>query len=290
MATSAPKGDFLKRVLGFIKKEPAHFANTETGAAAKAAWAKRAEEHPDVPFFAGLVMPKRLKSAWDKGFRHVDERLGEEATRVGQKEGMFIKKKFVEDPLHPGNFKEHHYPSITAPLGTVSKFGTPILASMYVMDKLKKDKGNNGVEGFPLEKGAAIGYHRDCGIPQLKENVNMANDKNMEQKVLVSKSELEKTASALKAVKAIKARGDELEKTASLRERAEKVAFKLVDRGSIPNFGNWESFNEKVASLMGEDLAVIEKALELNPASLSLGSASTKSTPTNALEDFVLND
>jgi hypothetical protein len=45
------------------------------------------------------------------------------------------------------------------------------------------------------------------------------------------------------------------------RERAEKIAFREVEMGLSEPFKNHEEFQSKVASLMQDDLDVIEKAL-----------------------------
>ena len=66
-------------------------------------------------------------------------------------------------------------------------------------------------------------------------------------------------------LKAEHARRLELEKEASvlvLEKRAAKVAFREVELGISEPFKNFEEFQQKVASLMQDDLDVVEKALD----------------------------
>ena len=48
----------------------------------------------------------------------------------------------------------------------------------------------------------------------------------------------------------------------TLRQRAEKIAFREVEIGLVDAYKSFEEFQEKVASLMSDDLDVVEKALE----------------------------
>src|SRR6266542_3887624 len=59
------------------------------------------------------------------------------------------------------------------------------------------------------------------------------------------------------------------EASASLRKahrrvEAEKVAFALVERGKIPPFAAYGDFQEKVAEVLGKDLAVVREALAMD--------------------------
>jgi hypothetical protein len=68
---------------------------------------------------------------------------------------------------------------------------------------------------------------------------------------------------------------------------AEKLAFALVERGKIPPFQSYEDFHTKVASLMTEDLRVVEKAIEMDASMADFGkvaedSASNVKDPTAA--------
>jgi hypothetical protein len=51
---------------------------------------------------------------------------------------------------------------------------------------------------------------------------------------------------------------------AQRREDATKLAFSLVEKGKIPPFESYETFQEKVASLLDEDLEVLKRAIELD--------------------------
>lgn len=48
------------------------------------------------------------------------------------------------------------------------------------------------------------------------------------------------------------------------RHEAEKLAFAMVERGKISPFKSYEEFQEKVASVMAKDLAVVQEALEMD--------------------------
>lgn len=48
------------------------------------------------------------------------------------------------------------------------------------------------------------------------------------------------------------------------RIEATKLAFDMVERGKIPPFSNYARFEEKIASLMGKDLRVVEEALHMD--------------------------
>jgi hypothetical protein len=48
------------------------------------------------------------------------------------------------------------------------------------------------------------------------------------------------------------------------RMEATKLAFDMVERGKIPPFSDYASFETKVASLMSKDLRVVEEALEMD--------------------------
>lgn len=66
---------------------------------------------------------------------------------------------------------------------------------------------------------------------------------------------------------------------ADRHERAEKLAFTMVERGKIPPFHSYTSFQEKVASIETEDLDVVQKALELDTGgALQLGKVAEATT------------
>lgn len=48
------------------------------------------------------------------------------------------------------------------------------------------------------------------------------------------------------------------------RLEAEKVAFTLVEKGKIPAFASYDDFSEKVAEVLGKDLAVVREALAMD--------------------------
>lgn len=71
---------------------------------------------------------------------------------------------------------------------------------------------------------------------------------------------------------------------ADRRERAEKLAFSMVERGKIPPFHSFDSFQEKVASIAADDLDVVKKALELDAGgSMELGKVA-EASPTQTAD------
>lgn len=74
--------------------------------------------------------------------------------------------------------------------------------------------------------------------------------------------------------------------TAQREKEATKLAFVLVEKGKIPPFETYEAFQEKVAGLMGQDLRVVEQALELDVALPTFGKVASESTPADATAAF----
>lgn len=78
-------------------------------------------------------------------------------------------------------------------------------------------------------------------------------------------------------------------KQADRRVSAEKLAFSLVERGKIPAFQSYDAFQEKVASLLTQDLQIVEQAIELDVSAPELGIgkvASEANVPSDATEAF----
>ena len=287
MNKNAGIGDMAKKVYAAIKAAPKHYSNPISGVAATAHRTKQYIEHPDAPFFAGLLMPTKAKTAYTKVTRHIDEKLGELVSNPFKKKGIFIKKEMVPDPVDSGKYLEHTYSSISAPVGKVSKIAAPILGSLYVADKLENMKKTKEADKL----GMTLEQYEQYSDSMEKESSIKEGHMDQKDSILVPRKELEKTAAALKMVKQIKDKSDNLEKTAKLQERAEKVAFTMVEMGAIPAFKSYDQFHEKVASLMKEDLDVVEKALQINTQQLaSLGKLSNRSVGNNALEAFVMEE
>jgi hypothetical protein len=64
------------------------------------------------------------------------------------------------------------------------------------------------------------------------------------------------------------------------RQEATKLAFDMVERGKIPPFGDYASFETKVASIMGKDLRVVEEALEMDNSLADFGKVASEGRPT----------
>ncbi len=73
---------------------------------------------------------------------------------------------------------------------------------------------------------------------------------------------------------------------AQRRADAEKLAFSMVERGKIPPFESFDSFQEKVASLLTKDLRVVEEALELDVDAASFGKVASEGTPQDPTDAF----
>jgi hypothetical protein len=73
---------------------------------------------------------------------------------------------------------------------------------------------------------------------------------------------------------------------AQRREDAVKLAFSLVEKGRVPPFETFASFQEKVAGLMEKDLRVVEQALELDVDMPAFGKVAGPSVPEDATAAF----
>lgn len=280
--------DILSKPVKGLFKEPKHYSASVSGKAARLKRETQYRTKPEAPFFAGLLMPKNMKTKWNRTIRNIDEKLGESVVKMKggkpvKRKGMFIEKEYVRMP-GTNKYVKHYYPSISAPIKKTSAFVTPMLASMYVMDAMSKKKKVPTQVSVPK-----VYYHPQYGYLEKRGN---AEEEFMTSKdrVLVLKKDLEKTAAALRQVKKHKERTHELEKTAEIAKRAQQLAFSLVEKGRIPPFKNYEEFQEKVASLRDQDLDVVEKALEFDTGSLNLGEVGNNAKGGNALEQFVLED
>lgn len=85
----------------------------------------------------------------------------------------------------------------------------------------------------------------------------------------------------------------ELEKEAAqttIEKRAQKIAFREVELGIAEPYKTHEEFQQKVASLMGEDLDVVEKALDRGYGSSAKAGTLVGETgkQKNPFEHFVL--
>ena len=75
-----------------------------------------------------------------------------------------------------------------------------------------------------------------------------------------------------------------------LEKRAQKIAFREIELGMSEPFKSHEEFLSKVAGLMEEDLAVVEKALERGYVRAQHGGeliGNSNSAKANALEHYV---
>lgn len=62
------------------------------------------------------------------------------------------------------------------------------------------------------------------------------------------------------------------------RIEAEKLAFSMVEKGKIPPFSDYDTFQEKVASILEKDLKVVEEALDLDADLADMGKVASEKT------------
>jgi hypothetical protein len=75
--------------------------------------------------------------------------------------------------------------------------------------------------------------------------------------------------------------------SAQRQDEAVKLAFSMIERGKIAPFANYAEYQEKVASLMGKDLRVVEEALSMDIDMPNFGKvASSGGQPTDAASAF----
>lgn len=239
----------------------------------------------------GKEAPKRMGRKFENVISYIDEKTGKViAQPLGKKTPGFYKKLFKgteELPLVtktkeglkevPKQFVKREYYAASEPIKKVVKFGTPFLAAhgaFELMDMPKKLK---------QEKQLAIQKKLLKRLPPELYG-GMPMDKDLMKKAAVALKQRSKE------LEEAKSRISELEKTAELRKKAEKVIFDMVRRGMIPEFkGDWETYEEKIAQFMNEDLDIAQKALEYQGRISELGEISNISRGGNALEEFVFN-
>jgi len=78
----------------------------------------------------------------------------------------------------------------------------------------------------------------------------------------------------------LKQAGDALE-MAHKRTEAEKLAFQMVENGKIAPFQKYEEFQEKVASILEKDLAVVKEALEMDSSMANFGKVAEADAASN---------
>ena len=73
---------------------------------------------------------------------------------------------------------------------------------------------------------------------------------------------------------------------AQRRDEAVKIAFQMVELGKIAPFDSFAALEEKVASLMGKDLRVVQQALELDVDLPDFGKVASAETNAGSLTGF----
>lgn len=187
-------------------------------------------------------------------------------------------------PLGDGLHKDVKRLSLTAPLSHAKGLAVPIIV------------------GSTLEKGVRSlqkNHHETRDVNQGKEKKRQA------LRALIDSAALKKVAEAshvkvelstdgpmdkqrLKTAAATMLRLHSENKKHEKRAHAERLIYKQAELGFLElprTFGEWE---QKLASLMDQDLAVVEMALELSGGNLKFGELGSldSSKPTNATEAF----
>ncbi len=109
----------------------------------------------------------------------------------------------------------------------------------------------------------------------------------------VTLEQVKTAAELLKREHTERLRLEKVANEASLKERATKVAFREVELGVCEPYKTHEEFQTKVASLMNEDLGIVEKALERGYGSYNgpgeLDEATKSGKDIDPLSDWILN-
>jgi len=203
---------------------------------------------------AGRFIHKGIKA----GFNKLPKGKHYKKTEEGFKKLFSV---IEEKELKKGIVKKIRIPSLSAPVKKLIAISLPIAGAVALMDLLdkKKRRGSN----------------------------------DMNDKILVEKKLIEKTAEAIEQVgeerDLLSTRVTDLEKTAALYKTAEELAFKMVEKGRCPQFSSYKEFTDKVAQLIGQDMAVIDRALEMGGDVSSIGNVSnTMGRGGNPIENFVM--
>lgn len=195
---------------------------------------------------------------------------------------LFTTKEQV--PTSSKRLLEIERPSLVAPAGHVSAVATPIIVANQLnkgVDKLQKAKS----ERDQVEASKEREREKLRGLIQGKAFKKVASAlTGRVQSVMdgpMDKEQLKKAASAMLQL-------HRENKKHEKRAHAERVLFKMAEAGFTELPKNFGEFEQKLASLMNQDLAVLEKALELSGGTLKFGELDTtdSSNPQNATEAF----
>ena len=115
----------------------------------------------------------------------------------------------------------------------------------------------------------------------------------MENEKVVTPEMIKKAGGILKQEHEERLRLEKVASDYARKERAEKIAFREVELGICEPYKSHLEFQEKVASLLGEDLSVVEKAMERGyngsrQTGELVGNESTPGKVMNPLERFIM--
>lgn len=205
---------------------------------------------------AGFFMPKRLREGlkntmWKYVSRpalKADTWLGSQARKVPGMKGLFTAKEQI--PLGGGLHKDIERASALAPLAKARNIAVPIVA------------------GIGIEKGIKdiSSKLKGDGLAEPPGNYAMMNHEDL-QKAAHSLDTAELREKVASAMLQLHGKNKEHEK----RAQATRLLFKQSELGLTSLPSTYDEFEQKLASLVGQDLAVLEKALELTAGNMKLG-------------------
>lgn len=186
--------------------------------------------------------------------------------RVGQKIPLIGKKMFTENIKVPwdvkkGIYKDIQRSSALAPLTKVKGFAEPIVM-MAAAEKGLKAYGDLSKQRKEQLRNFEQGSDKMKKHAQLSDKLK---DRELREKVASAMVSLHKENEGHKK-----------------RAHATRLLYKQVEHGSEVLPHTYSEFEEKIASLMEQDLLVLERALELIGGSEKLGELGSSADPTAA--------
>jgi hypothetical protein len=204
---------------------------------------------------AGFLLPKKVREGIkNKMWKYVskpalvaDTYLGSKVRKVPGMKGLFTAKEQI--PVHGNMHKDVERGSLLAPLAKARNIAVPIVAGIGIEKGIRDISAK--LKGQPLAEPP--GNHAMMNQEDLQKAANSLN------------TELrEKVASAMLQ---LNSKNKEHEK----RAQATRFLFKQSELGLASLPSTYDEYEQKLASLVGQDLAVLEKALELTAGNVKLG-------------------
>jgi hypothetical protein len=204
-----------------------------------------------------LFLPKKVKESikrntWkyvSKPTMLADVHAGEAMRKIPGMRGLFTLKEKV--PLGEGLHKEVERASALAPLVKIRNIAVPIVA------------------GIGIEKGI-----KDISEKIKARRTNPSGDYGMMNTDFQKASQAIYDVSLREKIASTMLQLHEQNKGHEKRAQAVKLLYKQAELGLTAIPTTYGEFEQKIASLVGQDLAVLEKALELTAGDVKLGELS----------------